>query len=103
MRIHYDAAASEWRCGVGVDECGVRGNRRGKPDKINYINAHGTGTPFMNDSAEAAAISSWAGEGAKNIPVSSTKASIGHLLGGAGSVEAVICLMALRPGSGCHR
>ena len=65
------------------------------PDKINYINAHGTGTP-LNDSAEAAAINRWAGEAAKNIPVSSTKASIGHLLGGAGSVEAVICLMALR-------
>ena len=65
------------------------------PDKINYINAHGTGTP-LNDSAEAAAINRWAGDGAKNIPVSSTKASIGHLLGGAGSVEAVICLMALR-------
>jgi 3-oxoacyl-[acyl-carrier-protein] synthase II len=65
------------------------------PDKINYINAHGTGTP-LNDSAESAAINRWAGADAKNIPVSSTKASIGHLLGGAGSVEAVICLMTLR-------
>jgi 3-oxoacyl-[acyl-carrier-protein] synthase II len=65
------------------------------PDKINYINAHGTGTP-LNDSAEAAAINRWAGGAAKTISVSSTKSSIGHLLGGAGSVEAVICLMALR-------
>jgi 3-oxoacyl-[acyl-carrier-protein] synthase II len=65
------------------------------PDKINYINAHGTGTP-LNDSAEAAAINRFGGAAAKNIFVSSTKSSIGHLLGGAGSVEAVICLMALR-------
>jgi 3-oxoacyl-[acyl-carrier-protein] synthase II len=65
------------------------------PEKIGYINAHGTGTP-LNDGAEAAAINRWAGAHAKAIRVSSTKSSVGHLLGGAGSVEAVICLMALR-------
>ena len=65
------------------------------PQEIGYVNAHGTGTP-LNDSAEAAAINRWAGPKASQLAVSSTKASIGHLLGGAGAVETVVCLMALR-------
>lgn len=65
------------------------------PEDVDYLNAHGTGT-LLNDAAEALAICQWAGRHAANLPVSSTKASIGHSLGAAGAVEAVVCLMVLR-------
>jgi len=65
------------------------------PGDVGYINAHGTGTP-LNDSSEATAIAEWAGPHVGSLPVSSTKANIGHLLGAAGAVEAVVCLMVLR-------
>jgi 3-oxoacyl-[acyl-carrier-protein] synthase II len=68
-----------------------------EPRHIQYINSHGTGTP-LNDPAEAAAIAAWAGGDAPRIAVSSTKGAIGHLLGGAGAVEAVICLIAMTEG-----
>mgnify|MGYP002621941504 CR=1 FL=1 len=72
------------------------------PEDIDYINSHGTGTP-LNDVAEAAAVRRWAGKSVGGVKLSSTKSSIGHLLGGAGAVESVICLMTLEgqwlPGS----
>ena len=65
------------------------------PEQVDYINSHGTGTP-LNDVAEANAVTRWAGDAVDKIKLSSTKSAIGHLLGGAGSVESVICLIALR-------
>ncbi len=65
------------------------------PEQVDYVNAHGTAT-VQNDGAEAMAINRWAGGRAPTLPVSSTKAGIGHLLGGAGAAEAVACLMSLR-------
>ena len=67
------------------------------PDQIDYINAHGTGTP-LNDGSEGAAICAWAGPHVGSVRVSSTKGSIGHLLGGAGAVETAICILAMRGG-----
>lgn len=72
--------------------CAMAGIQAGEVD---YINSHGTGTPY-NDVAEASAIQTWAGRDAARIALSSTKSAMGHLLGGAGAVEAVICLMAMR-------
>jgi 3-oxoacyl-[acyl-carrier-protein] synthase II len=65
------------------------------PGDIGFISAHGTGTP-INDRVESIAIRSLFGEDAP--PVSSTKSAIGHLLGAAGSTEALVCIEALRRG-----
>lgn len=66
-------------------------------DAIGYINAHGTSTP-AGDIAETRAIKAVFGAAAQGVPVSSTKSMIGHLLGAAGAVEAIICLLAMRDG-----
>lgn len=65
------------------------------PDKVDYINAHGTSTP-LGDKAETVAIKSIYGAAAKTVSISSTKSQLGHLLGASGGVELVISLLAIR-------
>ncbi|MBI4299554.1 MAG: beta-ketoacyl-ACP synthase II [Chloroflexi bacterium] len=66
-------------------------------EQIGYINAHGTSTPF-NDKLETMAIKSVFGEAAYGTPISSTKSMHGHLLGAAGPIEAIACVMAIQNG-----
>ena len=68
-----------------------------KPEEVEYINAHGTST-LLNDKTETLAIRTVFGEHAKKIPVSATKSMTGHLLGAAGSTEAIFTLLSIYEG-----
>jgi len=65
------------------------------PSDIDYINAHGTSTP-LGDELELGAVRRLFGDAIKTVSMSSTKSAIGHLLGGAGAVESIFCILAMR-------
>jgi 3-oxoacyl-[acyl-carrier-protein] synthase II len=65
------------------------------PSEIDYINAHGTSTP-LGDEIELGSVTRMLGDAAPKVAMSSTKSAVGHLLGAAGSVEAIFCLLAMR-------
>ena len=67
------------------------------PEDVGYINAHGTSTR-INDLVETLAVKKVFGEAAYRVPISSSKSMLGHLIGAAGAVELIICVMALRRG-----
>lgn len=68
-----------------------------RPDEIDYINAHGTSTPY-NDRSETQAIKTAFGEASDRVVVSSSKSMTGHLLGAGGAMEAAFCILAIRDG-----
>jgi len=65
--------------------------------EVGYVNAHGTSTP-MGDEIELKAVEKLFGADAQGLKMSSTKSAVGHLLGAAGSLEAIFCLLAMRDG-----
>jgi 3-oxoacyl-(acyl-carrier-protein) synthase len=68
------------------------------PEQVDYVNAHGTGTPH-NDRMESRALRTVFGDRVLDVPVSSIKALTGHMMGAAGAVEAIAALLALRHGT----
>jgi 3-oxoacyl-[acyl-carrier-protein] synthase II len=92
--FHITAPAED---GDGALRCMKAAIRRAEisPGDIDYINAHGTSTP-LGDEIELKAVERLVGNAAGTISMSSTKSSIGHLLGAAGTVEAIFCLLAMR-------
>lgn len=91
---HMTAPHPEGR-GAAEAVLGALGDGRRDPSEVEFINAHGTGTP-RNDIAEWRALQSVFGERAAELPVTSTKGTVGHLLGSSGAIEAVATVLCLQ-------
>jgi 3-oxoacyl-[acyl-carrier-protein] synthase II len=94
---HHMTAPSENGAGAALSMRNALRDAGMDASEVNYINAHATSTK-LGDLAELTAVKQVFGEHAARLAVSSTKSMIGHLLGAAGAVEAIICLLALRDG-----
>ncbi len=87
--IHPDGRGAIASMRQALDSAGV------KPSEVGYISAHGTGTK-ENDSIETRAVNAVFGEHAPQVPISSIKSMMGHLIAAAGAVELIVCVLALR-------
>jgi 3-oxoacyl-[acyl-carrier-protein] synthase II len=92
---HITQPAEEGDGGYRVTLAAAIKDAKISPRDVGYVNAHGTSTP-IGDAIETTALKRVFGEHAKKVPVSSTKSMTGHLLGGAGGLEAGISVLALR-------
>lgn len=88
---HPDGLGASLVMKMALEEAGI------KPEEVQYINTHGTSTP-LGDPQEIKAIQNVFGDAAYQLNISSTKSMTGHLLGGAGAIEAIACLMSIEKG-----
>jgi 3-oxoacyl-[acyl-carrier-protein] synthase II len=93
---HMSAPAEDGR-GAKLCMRNAIADARVEPSAVDYVNAHGTSTPY-NDKIETLAIREVFGAHAEKLAISSTKSMTGHLLGGAGGLEAIVCALAVREG-----
>jgi 3-oxoacyl-[acyl-carrier-protein] synthase II len=89
--------AAQLESGAGAARTMQRALRKAgiTPDQVDYINAHGTGTP-LNDKVETLAIKNVFGDAARKVAISSTKSMTGHMMGASGALEAMVCALAIR-------